>query len=339
MASRRYRRRIGVLALLLALMSPWSASALSLYDVVELSRAGYSDRKILHLIADTGSRFVVDAKILVALKAAGVSEAVIRAIVAAKETEPTVPRNEPEARSERPVAPAQAQPDPGRAQEEPDQPRSEVPTAGGPERLEDETSAVGVFSSYTFAEAANAHGGHEHLALAIRGVPVLILRSEGGYGTVAARAEAVTRRLNALALSPGGHFVAAPGSPTGVSYHRDDAGPAVEVLPVQAGDVVAYQRQSLGVVSAQRLASYWAASLSDYTQLFVFRRPPTELVRLHLGETLINIYQGLAADDPRLQGGSKRDAALLGLLDHLTAEDKEHLIELTTRVPAEFAPR
>ena len=320
----RSGRGIMVLSFLLALAAPRWACALSLYDVVQLVRSGYTDEQILHLIAVTDSRFRVDAQTLVTLKDEGVSEPVIQAILAAKDTE--AQEESPAAEEEEPAG------------SPPDLDRPGPPTVEAGRRQE-ETTAAGVFTAVPFVEETSSHGGHQHFAVAVRGVPVLILRSEGGYGTVALRAEGVTQRLNALGLSPAGRFVGVAGPPATVSYRGGGTASAVQVLPVQGGDVIAYQRQSLGVVSAARLASYWAAALNDYTQLFVFHRRPTELAGLHLGETLLSIYDGLAAGDAQSQRAGNRDDALLGLLDHLAAEDKEHLIELTTRVPAEFSPR
>jgi hypothetical protein len=174
--------------------------------------------------------------------------------------------------------------------------------------------------------------------LAVRGLPILILRSEAGHHSVSDRAREATGRLNrAVVDTPGGFFVAMEEPDVAIWYRTGASDPAVRILEVDRGDVVAYQRRSLGPVSRERLAAYWAALLSDYTQLFVLGRAPTELTRSHLGETLDRIYEELryaSVEETGALAGETR--VMLKILDHLTGEDKEHLLELATRVPAEF---
>ncbi|MEE8543516.1 MAG: hypothetical protein V3S94_06625 [Gammaproteobacteria bacterium] len=55
-----------------------SVAALSLDDIIQLSRGGYGDQEITSLIAATGTRFELDVGSLTALTAAGVSEPVIQ---------------------------------------------------------------------------------------------------------------------------------------------------------------------------------------------------------------------------------------------------------------------
>lgn len=99
--------------------------------------------------------------------------------------------------------------------------------------------------------------------------------------------------------------------------------------------MVAYQTRSLGEVSGERLAAYWAALLNDYTALFLFGLPPRDLTGLHIGETLERVYEELSSASKSDEPGMAH-ASTLALLDHLAAEDKEHLLELAARVPAEF---
>ena len=68
----------------LFLIVPTTARALSLHDVIQLSNAGYSDKRIISLISATQSRFQVDADSLVTLTEAGVSDRVLQAIIEAR---------------------------------------------------------------------------------------------------------------------------------------------------------------------------------------------------------------------------------------------------------------
>jgi hypothetical protein len=74
------RRLIVVLAVVAACW-PVSASALTVRDIVELSRAGLGEETLLALIEVDPSVFPIDPATLKSLKAAGVSERVIVAMV------------------------------------------------------------------------------------------------------------------------------------------------------------------------------------------------------------------------------------------------------------------
>jgi hypothetical protein len=79
------RRLIFALAAVAALM-PLRADALTVRDIVELSRAGLGDETLLALIEVDPSVFPIDTATLKSLKAAGVSEQVIVAMVRSART-------------------------------------------------------------------------------------------------------------------------------------------------------------------------------------------------------------------------------------------------------------
>lgn len=74
-------RRVILLLTLSALFVPGRADALTLRDIVELSRAGLGDEVLLALIEVDRSVFSIDPETLESLKSAGVSERVIVAVV------------------------------------------------------------------------------------------------------------------------------------------------------------------------------------------------------------------------------------------------------------------
>lgn len=74
-------RLIAVLVLLLLTGAARSAEALTLRDVIELTRAGLPDEVLLALIDVDGGVYASDAETLKALKKAGVSERVMVALV------------------------------------------------------------------------------------------------------------------------------------------------------------------------------------------------------------------------------------------------------------------
>jgi hypothetical protein len=75
------RARIVVLVLLCAAFRAVSAEAVTLKDIVDLTKAGLGDEVLIALIEVDGGVFDVDAATLARLKAAGVSEKVIVALV------------------------------------------------------------------------------------------------------------------------------------------------------------------------------------------------------------------------------------------------------------------
>lgn len=307
---RRRRNRWAFLTVAGLFLLPLVAHAVSLYDIIRMSKAGYTDEEIVGLIDVTESRFVLEPDILVQLKKEGVSEGVIAALIQARE------------------------PDHVRSRES----RPTEATSGEAEYAavpEDESPSV-VFASSSFQEPG--HGSaHQHYALTIKEIPILILRSEAGFSRIAERAENVADLLNQHVRSADGGFFATSGAKPSVWY-RDPSAPApVRMLELDRGDVIAYQRRSIGSISGDRLAAYWAALLHDYTRLFLFGRPASQLAKLHLGETLSRIHEQVKSiEDEPGDPSSAEPGRLLGLLDHLSPEDKDHLIELSTRVPVEF---
>ena len=81
------RRIISALAALLVLTSA-SAGAVSVRDVIELSRAGLSDEVLVALIEVDGTVFSLDAQQLLELKAAGVRDRVLLAMLRSGRSSP-----------------------------------------------------------------------------------------------------------------------------------------------------------------------------------------------------------------------------------------------------------
>jgi hypothetical protein len=75
------RARIAVLVLLCAVFAAASAQAVTLKDLMDLTKAGLGDDVLVALIEVDGGVFDIDAPTLTRLKAAGVSEKVIVALV------------------------------------------------------------------------------------------------------------------------------------------------------------------------------------------------------------------------------------------------------------------
>ena len=83
------RKCFRLIAVVLGLSLCESVAALSLDDIIQLSRGGYGDQEITSLIAATGTRFDLDVDSLTALTAAGVSEPVIQDMLQAGNRQPS----------------------------------------------------------------------------------------------------------------------------------------------------------------------------------------------------------------------------------------------------------
>ena len=319
--------------LILLLTIPAVTWAISAYDVIQLSQAGYSDKQIIELITITGAQFRLDAKSLISLKEAGVRETVIQVMI-----EANAPRTPSSLESEPNVETSEAHgTDPEHGYTPGPYEVSGASSSMPP--LPPSIATEGSFSSYPFQETSGGHGGsHQHYALAVSGLPIFILRSEARYPRIFDRAREAAELLNQIVgEQPAGVFLASSEPNPAVWYRTTDSESPLLLLTVGGGDVIAYQRRSLGIISKDRLAAYWAALLNDYTQLFVFGRAPRDLAALHLGKTLSLIHEKFASPTKGEGKASLGEpTTMLQVLDHLTGEDKEHLLELATRVPAEF---
>ena len=83
------RKCFRLVAVVLGLSLCESVAALSLDDIIQLSRGGYGDQEITSLIAATGTRFDLDVDSLTALTTAGVSEPVIQDMLQAGNRQPS----------------------------------------------------------------------------------------------------------------------------------------------------------------------------------------------------------------------------------------------------------
>jgi hypothetical protein len=85
-----------VIGLAILLATATSAQAVTVKDIVDLTRAGLGDDVLLALIEVDGGVFNVDTQTLTQLKAAGVSEKVIVALVRSGRTPPPAPPPQPD---------------------------------------------------------------------------------------------------------------------------------------------------------------------------------------------------------------------------------------------------
>ena len=345
---------------LLVLVVAWPVLGITIFDTIQLSRQGYSDQEIIDLIEATNSIFELEADDLPRLKRLGVSEAVIRVMLARVPTEPE--GGEAEARPpeldtsresvlERPEPWDPEPTDDDHADQE--HPGREIDSAARIEttlpesrRATEPTSRVRVEDHWTLEREPWAlaellsfsiapyhedrSGGHDHLVVRLDRIELLILRDEGRYRSIDARASQVTEQLEAaLAAGDGGFFAVPIKAAFEVEFRPASAQPALSVVVANASDAAAYQSRSGRTVSPELLATYWADLLSDFWSI-VFGRTPGRLRGVHVGETLGVLHQALWSS-----GG---EAGLWGAAELMPSSEQHHLERLAAAIPVDFSP-
>jgi hypothetical protein len=104
--------RRAIVVLVMILLTATSAAAVTLKDIVDLTKAGLGDDVLLALIEVDGGVFDVDAATLARLKAAGVSEKVIVAVVRSGRVRPPEPQPLADFVAEQQQAPVGPPPEP-----------------------------------------------------------------------------------------------------------------------------------------------------------------------------------------------------------------------------------
>jgi len=315
----------------LLLMAPALSYALSIYDIIQLSKKNYSDQDIVSLIQATDSAFTLKADDIVRLQGLGLSEPVIQAMVQAIPEQSDV---EPPATY--PV-PADAIKYPAQSSVTHNGSTHKEHTAVSSTQADSKTVKVthgiliagGRFNSGTLRETRSGH--HDHSAVNLAGVQLLVLRAEGQFSSVTARANAIVKRLDQAASVGEGTFHSMP-TTTGDSvmfYGRGTDRPVL-IMEVSQSDAVAYQRRSGQTVTPTLLATYWSDLLSDYWSITINQVTPERLSYLHDGEVLTDLYDQWG----KLSG--TQSAQLADAVQLLSRQQQQHLLRLAISVPRDF---
>ena len=313
-------RCVSVAGLALIAFSAPPAFALSVFDIIQLSKRDYSDQGIIDLIEATDSAFDLEAEDLPKLKQLGVSEPVIRSMleraVSAEEAEAAaVPHETGGIRKSEPS-------------------RTHADVVGSPPHdrahLASTLRSGSPFTAYPLLEARA--GGHFHVALALDGLDLLVLRDEGGYASIETRGRAVIEQLREAWVAGRGPFRAQPAASGAQIVFRDGADETkqqmIRVLTVSARDARAYELRSGRSVTPDLLAMYWADLLSDFWAV-THGEPPKRLLTLHEGEALRVLREALAQlDEP--------DGTLGAAAELVPSSTRHHLQRLARTVPVEY---
>jgi hypothetical protein len=278
-----------LLGLVTALLFAAPVSALSVYDVILLSRQDFSDEQLITLIDATESAFQLTAEDVTRLSDLGVSEAVIQKMLSVTVVSGDADGTDPESSS-----PTVAPPTPSRF-------------------------SIG-------RQSEPGAGAHDHVQILIDGMPLLVLRDEGGSATVLERGRRVIENLEHAAEERGRFTSLAQGGRAAVVYESED-GTAHPVISVTGTDAVAYQRRSRRVdLDAAVLAAYWSGLLDDIWSIAFWNEEPQRLAGLHDSDALRLLYDLTVANGEDLGRTVER----------MPSEVQHHLEELVNTVPDDF---
>jgi hypothetical protein len=187
---------------------------------------------------------------------------------------------------------------------------------------------------------------HPHGAILLENFELLVLRTEGEGGqSIDERAGQLVDRLNEalldIAEGRGGSFeVVEDQRMPAVAFRRAGRDPLI-IARVRRGDVIGYRRRSPGYdaatdsndrVTAELVAAWWRAVISDAAAMFIRKQPPSSASRTEEGSVLRLIYERARARS----GDAPSTLELVEAIDNADAYERRQLEALGIRVPADF---
>jgi len=309
-----------LVALLLATTAP--AYALSIYDVIQLSKKNYSDQDIVSLIQATDSAFTLKAEDIVRLQGMGISEPVIQVMV----------KSIPEETGINPAASYSAPPHDAAST-----PTHVEHTSANITQANAATTPVapakvvagGYITIEPFQETGSGH--HHHNAVNLAGVRLLVIRDEGLFPSVETRATAIAKRLEqTVSMGKGSFHPGSSATSSKVMFYERNANKPVLILNVSHSDAYAYQLRSGRAVTPALLAAYWSDLLSDYWSIAINQSAPDRLSALHEGEVLNALY------DQWGKSNKTEPVQLADAVQLLPRQQQQHLSSLAITVPHDF---
>ena len=308
-----------VTASVITLFLSGQALALTVFDIIQLSDKKYSNDEIIALIQDTDSAFELQAVDIPRLMKLGISETVIQTMLKTvhKETGANPAASSVAGHHNAPISPISDETVPADSASESNLVAPAQIIAGG---------------SFDFEPILETRSGHHrHSAVYLAGVRLLVLRDEGAFSSIAARADSVVRRLKQVASKGTGAFH--PNAETGtdaVMFYGNNIHTPRLIMKVSDSDAKAYQRRSGRAVSPNLLAAYWSDLLSDYWSIVIGNKSPRRLTDLHEGEALIALHEQWKTSS------EMNTARLTDAVQLMPREEQQHLLRLAATVPHDF---
>ncbi|VAW53895.1 hypothetical protein MNBD_GAMMA07-1978 [hydrothermal vent metagenome] len=291
----------------IALFLSAQASAITVYDVIQLSDKAYSDDNIIALIKNTNSAFELKADDVSRLVELGINEPIIQAMLKA-------------------TPPAKENSNIGTTTPAPES------TKHAHNKATSTTSDLRITWSNIHAVPLDesASGGHHHQAIAFSNIQLFILRDRGRLPSLARRAKVVTNQLIKVSGLSGAFNTGHNGVHDTIIFTDYETLKDVIILEVTPRDAKTYQRRSQRKVTSKLLAAYWSSLLTDYWALTFDNQAPEQLVTLNKGKALLKLYQGI---DQSIKGNAEKLAQSFLQLDK---QDQKNLKQLAATVPSDF---
>lgn len=305
--------KLRISGIVIAFLLSGQAFALTVYDVIQLSKKDYTDDNIIALIEATDSAFELKAEDLPRLIDLGVSETVIQTMLK------TVTKH---VDNHSLSSPSQTAVPSGNSSDLTIHP---TPTSRTPLII-----AGGRFETTLFEERGSGHH-HQHQIISLADVNLFVLRSKGTFSSIKNRADATVIQLEQAVLAGQGVFKSEmlEGNRVVIFYGKKTLQSSV-ILTVSSTDAYAYQNRSGRNVTPTLLAAYWSALLSDYWSIAVNDVNPVQLTHIHEGEALTALYEQWKASHD-ISSARLDDVAQL-----LSRQIQQHLLHLATTVPRDF---
>jgi len=309
--------RVGIsIFLMLATLTP--ASAITVYDVIQLSNKNYSDKDIIALVEATESAFSLKAEDISRLSNLGVSEPVLQAMLKAAPAKKVVA-------NEKAITKTTSEKHDSNPVDNTFDSSDVINPLPAP--ADDIVPRADIYSEQIEESGA---GHHQHQVITLSGIQLFTLRDEGSYSSLDERAKAVAKRLSAASAEDGEFHPDHVAGNDAVMFAAAGSTQKTLIISVSKEDAHAYQRRSGRHISQDLLAAYWSDLLSDYWALAFGGQQPERLAKLHEGEALQDLYERLDKTD------NVDENRLSSAFRSLSKQERDHLLKLAVSVPGDF---
>lgn len=304
----------------LALFISAQASAVTIYDVIQLSEKSYSDDDIIALISATNSAFELKADDITRLVELGISETVIQSML--KASPATKTKTATKSSHSNTVASA--------SKKQINQHKHATLN-----NLAAKPAEVQIIWSDIRSKAVDepASGGHEQQAIVFSDIRLFTLRDKGRYISLDERAKMVARLLMDVSTLNGTFGASHNGIYDTVVFTDSESLKDITILEITPQDAQSYQHGSRIKITPRLLAAYWNSLLTDYWSLAFDNQAPQELINLVEGKALQALFNG---EDKSIKDNAERVAQSY---KHLSKQNQKHLMQLATTVPSKFTTR
>ncbi len=304
-------------ALTFTLLISTQASAITVYDVIQLSNKAYSNEDIISLIKDTNSAFQLKADDVARLLEVGISEPVIQAMLEAKPPTKEDKNKTTEITRNKSSASIKTA-------------DNNIKKPAG-KSITPFNTLISWTDFRSVPSKQKAHKGKQYQAITYSGIPLFFIKDKARYKSIAERGKSVANQLDKITGTKGVFTASQNGIHDTIAFVADGSHQEITIIEVTSRDAKTYQPAKNGKrITAERLITYWSYLLTDYWMLAFNNQPPKQLTMLDQGKALTSLYKTL---NPAIKNSSVR---LARAYQGLQKEDKKRLSQLASSIPDQF---